>query len=116
MNAARPDFDVASAACGAEADPISGAFVTVKKCHRQTFRRFLTGIPSGRNAVSYTKRRRGPASDDASAIALHREVLGSAKPRAADRRAGLTASPRGTWLAPSSNQQIGFGTINGPRH
>src|SRR4029079_15266786 len=61
---ARLKFDVASAAYGAEADSISGAIVTVKKCHRQTFRRFLTGVPSGRIAVSYTKRRRGLTSDD----------------------------------------------------
>jgi hypothetical protein len=108
-------FDVATAAYGAEADSISGAIVTAKKCHRQTIRRFLTSIPSGRNAVSYTKRRRGRASDHASAIALDREVLVPSEAR----RRGVGAAPsngaRGTWLAPPSNQQIDFGTINGPR-
>jgi hypothetical protein len=109
-------FDVASAARVVEGDPISGAFVTVKKCHRQTIRRFLTGVPSGRNALSYTKRRRVPASEQASAVALTGEVL--VPPRAEDRAftAASVRTARGTWLAPPSNQQIDFGTINGPRH
>jgi hypothetical protein len=111
-----PIVDVASAARAAEADSISGAFVTVKKCHRQTFRRFLTGIPSGRIAVSYTKRRRGLASDDAAAKSLAHEVLVPAKALGAAEGAAAIAVPRGTWLAPLANQQIDFGTINGPRH
>jgi hypothetical protein len=114
--ATRLEFDVASAAYGAEADSISGAIVTVKKCHRQTFRRFLTGVPSGRIAVSYTKRRRGLTSDDASANALDRKVLVPTKAPANGGGAAAATAPGGTWLAPSSNQQIGFGTINGPRH
>jgi hypothetical protein len=46
-----------SAARDAVADPISGGKVTVKKCHRQQIRRFLTGSTGASNAVSYTKRR-----------------------------------------------------------
>jgi len=94
----------------------SGAKVTVKKCHRQRIRRFLTGRISARNAVSYTKRRRVPASVAwFAAIARPKDLV---LIDLTFERKALEPRPAvpGTWLAPVPNQQIDFGTINGPRH
>jgi hypothetical protein len=108
--------DGAAAARIDAADPISGAKMTVKKCHRQRIRRFLASRTSARNAVSYTKRRRVPASV-ARFAAMPRpkhlvliDLDFERKPL--ERRPAVP----GTWLAPVPNQQIDFGTINGPRH
>ena len=54
---ASPIWVGASTTRDAADDPISDAIVTVKKCHRQQIRRFLTGSSGARNALSYTKRR-----------------------------------------------------------
>ena len=111
------DFgDGAAAARLDAADATTDAKVTAKKCHRQGIRRFLTGRISARNAVSYTKRRRVLASVARSTPAAEHEDLVLID--LAFERKPLERRPAvpGTWLAPVPNQQIDFGTINGPRH
>ena len=104
------------AARDAAGDPISGVFVTVKICHRQGIRRFLTAQRGARNALSYTKRLCVRASEHSVAKTHGRKGLVTI---GGLRRAGSARSAErdaGTWLAPRPNQQIDFGTINGPRH
>jgi len=111
-----PMGEDASAACDAAGDPINGVFVTVKICHRQGIRRFLTAQWGARNALSYTKRRCVRASEQAVAKTLGGKGL---IPIRVDQRADSARPARrvaGTSLAPRPNQQIDFGTINGPRH
>lgn len=106
----------ASTTSDAVGTALSGAKVTVKKCHRQGIRRFLTGPTSARNAVSYTKRRRVPAGFARSAASPRPKHLVlidlTFERKPLERRPAVP----GTWLAPVPNQQIDFGTINGPRH